>query len=140
MSEKREATREDARRILRNGILDMNIARLIQMPQYGLMGNIILSNEIVSVENVFNHIDYNVENNNIMFSVGESQGSYGAISFSVDAILEISGCEDEENPEEYLNVNIKLNDGMTIDIKILYLIISRIRFHRYAFEIHLLVP
>ena len=26
----------------------------------------------------------------------------------------------EDNPEEYLNVNIKLNDGMTIDIKILY--------------------
>ena len=120
MSKKREATREDARRILRNGILDMSVARLIQMSQFGLMGNIVLSNEAVSVENVFNHICYNEENNNITYSVEESQGSYGAISFSVNSISEISGCENKENPEEYLNINIKLKDGMTIVIKILY--------------------
>lgn len=98
----------------------MSIARLIQMSQFGLMGSIVLSNGTVTVENVFNHIGYNVENNAISFSVEESQGSYGAISFSVDDIKEISGCENEENPEEYLDVNIKLNDGMTIGIKILY--------------------
>lgn len=120
MSEKREATREYARRILRNGILDMNIARLIQISQFGLMGNIVLSNETVTVENVFNHIGYDVENNAISFSVQELQGCYGTISFSVDAISDISGCEDEENPEEYLDVNMKLNDGMAINIKILY--------------------
>lgn len=40
MSTKREVTREGARRILRNGILDMNVARFIQMSQFGLMGNI----------------------------------------------------------------------------------------------------
>lgn len=115
-----EATREQARQILKNGICDMNIARLIQMSHYGLKGNVVLSNETVSVENVFNHIGYNEENNNIIFSVEESQGSYGAISFLVDVITEISGCEDKENPEEYLNVNIRLNNGMTIAIKILY--------------------
>lgn len=98
----------------------MSVSRLIQMSQFDLMGNIILSTEIVSVENVFNHIAYNEENNTIMFSVEESQGSYGAISFLVDAISEISGCEDKENLEEYLNVNIKLKNGMNFDIKILY--------------------
>ena len=114
------ATREQARQILKDGICDMNVSRLIQMSQFGLMGNIILSTEIVSVENVFNHISYEEENNTIMFSVEESQGSYGSISFSMDAISEISGCGDEENPEEYLNANIKLKDGMDIKIKILY--------------------
>lgn len=120
MSEKRDALREKARRILRNGILDMNIARLIQMSQYGLMGNIVLANKAISVENVFNHIGYNEENNNVTFSVEESQCCYGAISFSVNDITEISGCDDKENPEEYLNFNIKFTDGMMIAIKILY--------------------
>lgn len=115
-----EATREQARQILKDGICDMSIARLIQMSQFRLMGNVVLSNETVSVENVFNHIGYNEKNNNITFSVEESQGSYGAISFPVDAITEISGCEDEGTPEEYLDVNIKLNDGMAINIRILY--------------------
>lgn len=112
--------REQARQILKNGILDMSVARLIQMSRYGLMGNIVLSNEIVSVKNVFNGIGYNEDDNIITFSIEELQGSYGAVSFSVDAILEITGCEDEENPEEYLNVNIKLNDGIVISVKILY--------------------
>lgn len=120
MSKENEATREQARQILKDGICDMSIARLIQMSQFGLMGNVVVSNETVSVENVFNHIGYDEENDNVTFSVEESQGSYGAIAFPIDAITEISGCEDAENPEEYLNVNIRLNDGMTIAIKILY--------------------
>lgn len=115
-----EATREQARQILKNGICDMNIARLIQMSHYGLKGNVVLSNETVSVENVFNHIGYNEENNNIIFSVEESQGSYGAISFPIGSITEISGCGDEEYPDEYLNVNIKLDDETAINIRILY--------------------
>ena len=115
-----EATREQARQILKDGICDMNIARLIQMSYYGLKGNVTLCNETVYVENVFNHTSYNEENNNITFSVEESQDSYGAISFPVEAITEISGCEDRENPEEYLDINIKLKDDMNIVIKILY--------------------
>jgi len=121
MNKKNEATREDARQILKNGILDMNTARLIQMAHYGLMGNIILSNKEVFVQNAFNHISYDEENKVITFSAKESQSSsYGAISFSVDAIAEISGCEDEEYPEEFLNVSIKLEDGITVRLRILY--------------------
>lgn len=112
--------REQARQVLKDGICDMSIARLIQMSQYGLMGNIILSNEMALVKNVFNHIGYNEENSNITFTVKESQSSYGEISFSACSVTEISGCEDEEDPEEYLNVNIELKDGIKITIKILY--------------------
>ena len=120
MNKKNEATREQARQILKDGICDMSIARLIQMSQFGLMGNVIMSNEKIFVQNAFNCISYDEESKVITFSAKESQGSYGAVSFLVDAITEISGCEDKENPEEYLDVNIKLNDGMTISIKILY--------------------
>ncbi len=46
--------------------------------------------------------------------------NYGSISFCVDSITDISGCDDKDNPEEYLNVNIRLQDNSAISIKILY--------------------
>lgn len=98
----------------------MSIGRLMQLSHYGLMGNIALSNKTMSVDNIFNRIKYDEENSVITFSVEESQGSYGEISFLIDAIADISGCEDKEDPEEYLNINIKLDNDTTIDIRILY--------------------
>lgn len=86
---RKNAIREQARQILKKGICDMSISRLIQLSHYGLMGNIALSNETVSVDNVFNRIKYDEENSVITFSVEESQGSYGEISFLVDAIVDI---------------------------------------------------
>lgn len=125
MSKKGEATREDARRILRNGILDMSVARLIQMSQFGLMGNIELrkQNGSVFVNNMFNRIEFNEDTRCIAFSVREAcmeDNNYGSIAFCVDSIIDISGCDDKYNPEEYLNVNIKLQDNTAITIKILY--------------------
>lgn len=119
MSKKKE-TREQARQVLKNGILDMSIARLIQISQFGLMGSIELHNGIAIVENVFNRISYNEENDIIAFSVEESEAKYGQISFSLNAIVDISGCEDKENPEEYLHIKIKLENRTDVDIKILY--------------------
>lgn len=123
MSKKREATREDARRILRNGILDMNVARLIQMSQFGLIGNVELHNGFALVNNIFNRIEFEEDTRCITFSVREidmGENNYGSISFCVDSILDISGCDDKDNPEEYLNVNIRLQDNTRITIKILY--------------------
>lgn len=119
---KKEPTREDARQILKKGILDMSVARLIQMSRFGLMGNITLSNESVLADNAFNHIIYDQESNVITFAVREkvNDNYYGAISFSIDAITDISGCEDKENPDEYLNISIKLENGLNVDIKVLY--------------------
>lgn len=123
MSEKIEATREDARRILRNGILDMNVERLIQMSQFGLMGNIELHNGFAFVNNIFNRIEFNEDTRCIAFSVREANmedNNYGSIAFCIDSIMDISGCDDKDNPEEYLNVNIRLQDNTSISIKILY--------------------
>ena len=121
MNSKKEPTREDARQILKKGILDMSIARLIQMSRYGLMGNILLSTKFAEANNAFNRIEYDEENNIITFLIRESQGcNYGEISFSIDLIAEISGCEDEEKPDEYLNINIKLKDDTEINIRVLY--------------------
>lgn len=132
MNNKNEATKSRSKQILRDGILDMSVERLIQISQFGLMGIIILSNKTVFVKNVFNRISYNQESDAITFSTNEtltmfsakdkkSQSiSYGVISFSVGAITEISGCEDEEYPDKYLNINIKLEDGTDIKVKIFY--------------------
>lgn len=120
MSKKNEVTREDARRILKNGILDMNVERLIQMSQFGLMGNISLSRNNIAVKNGFNRIEYDEEHQTMIFTVQEMMGKYGEISFLVDAIADISGCEDKDDPDEYLNININLKDGTCIIIVILY--------------------
>lgn len=115
-------TREDARQILRKGILDMSVERLIQMAQFGLAGNIELRNKIMLADNAFNHMDFHEDNGCITFSVVEANADYcyGSISFLVDAIVDISGCDDKDNPDEYMNVNIKLQDNTTITLKILY--------------------
>ena len=123
MIKKDNATREDARQILRRGILDMSVERLIQMAQVGLMGNIELHNGFALVNNIFNRIEFNEDTRCIAFSVREADmedNNYGSITFSVDAIVDILGCDDKDNPEEYLNVNIRLQDNTTITLKILY--------------------
>ena len=120
MADKTEATREDARRILREGILDMSVGKLIQMADFGLIGNVFTTDGVSFTNNMFNHIEYDEEHNMIAFSIGESEGQYGEISFFVDAITKISGCEDDENPDDYLHVDIKLENKTAVDIKIVY--------------------
>ena len=120
MSNTNGTTRKQARQILKKGILDMSIDRLIQLSQFGLMGNIAYSNENISVKNGFNRIEYDEEYQTMTFSVQEAMGRYGEISFSINDIADISGCEDKDDPEEYLNVNIKFIDGASIIIVMLY--------------------
>lgn len=117
---KNEATREQARQILKDGILSMSVERLIQMADLGLIGSIFITDGVSFTNNMFNHIEYDEEHNMIAFSIGESEGQYGEISFFVDAITKISGCEDEDNPDDFLHVNIKLENKTALDIKIVY--------------------
>lgn len=132
MSNKNEATRDQARQILKNGILNMSVERLVQMAKFGLKGNIELSNGSISVQNVFNRIGYDEEKDTITFSIEEATSAYGVISiihkpvlygsvsFFIGSIEDISGCEDADDPEEWLNINIQMEDGTTIKISVLY--------------------
>lgn len=118
---KNEATREQARQILKNGILDMSIARLIQMSNYGLHGFIEFESTTTMVQNPFNCILHDEESNVITFIAKETEEKcYGAVSFVIDAITEISGCEDSEKPDTVLNINISLDDDTAIRISVLY--------------------
>lgn len=115
-----EATREQARQILKDGILNMSVERLIQMADLGLIGSIFITDGVSFTNNMFNHIEYDEEHNMIAFSIGESEGQYGEVSFFVDAVTKISGCKDEDNPDDFLHVNIKLENNSALDIKIVY--------------------
>lgn len=118
---KNDSTREEARQILKDGICNMSIGKLIQMSLLGLSGFVEIKNTITMAQNSFNYIAYDEESNVITFILRETEEKcYGAVSFVIDAITEISGCEDVDNPEEYLNVNISLDDATEIKIKILY--------------------
>lgn len=75
------------------------------------------------VNNICNRIEFNEDTRCIAFSVREADmedNNYGSIAFCVDSIVDISGCDDKDNPDEYLNVNIRLQNNTTVTLKILY--------------------
>lgn len=120
MGNKNESTREQARQILKDGILDMSVARLKQLSEFGLTGNISLSSKLYNVKSAFDYIEYDEESNAITFMNMESRAGNNAVLLMVDSIVEISGCEDSIYPDKYLNINIKLKDDTAIVIRVLY--------------------
>ncbi len=115
--------KEQARQILRDGILHMSVERLIQMSNFGLTGfvdvtNINGTNTTVMIQNSFNCIDYDEQGHVITFAAKEiNENCYGAVSFNVDSINTISGVEDSDT---VLKINISLVDDTEITISILY--------------------
>lgn len=118
--------KEQAREILKNGILDMNIARLIQMTEFGLAGNINSVNGTNGTSHYFNRMKY---------VVAENEGEFDLINYfftdkeniiiatttiSIDHIDNISGCVNKDNPDNVLDINIVMVDGAEITINVVY--------------------
>ena len=121
MKKEKVTTRETGREILKRGVLDMNVERLKQMSRYGLMGHVSLTSELVSVINEFNRIKYDEELGIISFLIEKSQeSSYAEINFLIESITEITGSQDEQYPEKYLDISINLENGTDIEIVFLY--------------------
>lgn len=113
-----KATKEQARQILRDGILHMSVERLIQMANFGLTGFVDFTSTATMTQNSFNFIDYDEECHVITFAAKEiNENCYGAVSFNVDSINTISGVEDSDT---VLKINISLVDDTEITISILY--------------------
>lgn len=124
--EKNEDTREQARQILKNGILDMSIERLIQMTRYGLGGNINCMVGTCGSSHYFNHMKYVKADNeeegsiiNYSFMI-EKEEIAASTTISIEHIEEISGCVNEDNPDGVLDINIVMADGLEITINIIY--------------------
>lgn len=113
-----KATKEQARQILRDGILHMSVERLIQMANFGLTGFFDFTSTATMIQNSFNFIDYDEESHVITFAAKEiNENCYGAVSFNVDSINTISGVEDSDT---VMKINISLVDDTKITISILY--------------------
>lgn len=127
MSKKNEVTREDARQILRKGILDMSVARLIQMSRYGLCGSINTFVGICGTSHYFNKMDY-IESENdeeqalLEYSfVSDNEDDVIASTFiCVAEIEEISGFVNGDNPDNVLDINIVMTDGTEMTINVIY--------------------
>lgn len=124
--EKNEDTREQARQILKNGILDMSVERLIQMTRYGLGGNINCMAGTCGSSHYFNHMEYVKADNeeegsiiNYSFMI-EKEEIAASTTISIEQIEEISGCVNEDNPDNVLDINIVMADGSEITINIIY--------------------
>lgn len=125
--EKNEDTREQARQILKNGILDMSIERLIQMTRYGLSGNInCMVGTCGSSSHYFNHMEYVKADNeeegsiiNYSFMI-EKEEIAASTTISIEQIAVIFGCVNEDNPDNVLDINIVMTDGSGITINIIY--------------------
>jgi hypothetical protein len=116
-----QITKARAKKILRDGVRDMSVERLIQMAQFGLAGTIDLTTQTLHGNYIFNHILYDGENDEITFMASEEESFFfGQISFPIDSIAEISGCENAEDPRNLLDIRIRLKDDTAILLQIIY--------------------
>lgn len=123
--EKNEDTREQARQILKNGILDMSVERLIQMVNFGLCGNVEVMTGLCGTSHYFNRMKYvKAENEEecdiINYYFEEEEDIIASTTISIEQIEEISGCVNEDNPDNVLDINIVMADGSEITINIIY--------------------
>lgn len=125
--ERNNNNKEKARQILRNGILDMSVERLVQMTRYGLCGNISTMAGICGTTHYFNRMCYikaenNEEQNLIEYSfVSDNKDDViASTSICVAEIEEISGCVSEDHPDDVLDINVSLTDGTEITISVIY--------------------
>lgn len=123
--EKNEDTREQARQILKNGILDMSVERLIQMVNFGLCGNVEVMTGLCGTSHYFNRMEYvKAENEEecdiINYYFEEEEDIIASTTISIEQIEEISGCVNEDNQDNVLDINIVMADGLGITINIIY--------------------
>lgn len=119
--------KEQARQILRNGILNgMCVEKLIQMTEFGLVGNIDSVNGTNGTSHYFNRMKYVVAENeggfdliNYFFTDKENI-IIATTSISIDHIDNISGCVNKDNPDNVLDINIVMSDGAEITINVIY--------------------
>ena len=125
MANRNEATKEQAREILKNGVLDMSVARLIQMTQYGLCGNISTFGGLYATTHFFNRMNLiepenDEEQDIIEYSFAHEDDVIASTSVCVAEIEEISGCVNGDNPDNVLDINIVMTDGTEMTINVIY--------------------
>ena len=125
MANKNEATKEQAREILKNGVLDMSVARLIQMTRYGLCGNISTFGGLYATTHYFNRMNLiepenDEEQDIIEYSFVHEDDMIASTSICISEIEDISGSVSEDHPADVLDIDISMSDGTEITISVIY--------------------
>lgn len=114
---KKDNDKEKSRQILRNGILDMSVERLIQMVKFGLCGNVEVMTGLCGTSHYFNRMEYvKTENEEecdiINYYFEEEEDIIASTTISIEQIEEISGCVNKDNPDNVLDINIIIADSL----------------------------
>ena len=118
--------KEQVRQILKNGILNgMCVEKLIQIAEIGLCGNVEVMTGLCGTSHYFNRMEYvkaaNEEECDIInYYFEEEEDIIASTTISIEQIEEISGCVNEDNPDNVLDINIVMADGSGITINIIY--------------------
>lgn len=124
--EKEVKSKELAREILKKGILDMSVERLIQMTRFGLTGNINTFVGMYGSTHYFNRMTFlkakNEEEMDLLeYSfVNDSDDVIASSFICIDYIEEISGCVNVDHPDDVLDICIKMEDDSEITINVVY--------------------
>lgn len=124
--ENKEISKELAGEILKQGILDMSVERLIQMTEFGLTGNINTFVGMNGSTHYFNRMSYIKARNDeemdlLEYSFVNDSDDIVASSFICIAYIEeISGCVNEDRPDDVLDICIKMADESEITINVVY--------------------
>lgn len=123
MANKNEATKEQAREILKNGILNMSVEKLVQMTQYGLCGNISTLVGLCATTHYFNRMNQieaesDEEQDIIEYSFVHKDDMIASTSICISEIEDISGSVNEDRPNDVLDIS--MSDGTEITISIIY--------------------
>lgn len=118
---------QEARQILKNGIVNgMCVEKLIQLADINaFVGNVEVMVGLCGTSNYFNHMEYVKANNeeecdilSLLYADGEN--IIASTTISIEQIAVISGCVNEDNPDNVLDINIVMTDGSGITINIIY--------------------
>lgn len=117
---------QDARQILKNGIVNgMCVEKLIQMADLELCGNVEVMMNVCGTSNYFNCMEYiNASNENECDIISLLYVNDGIIvastTIGIDQIGDIDGCENADNPDNVLDINIMMIDGTKVTINVIY--------------------
>lgn len=122
-----KTSKEQARQILKNGVLNMSVEKLIQMTDFGLSGNIncIVGTYGSGTSHYFNCMEYVRADNEeecdiINYFFMDDEDIIASTTVGIEQIEDISGSVNEENPDDVLDINIVMVDGTEITVNVIY--------------------
>ena len=103
----------------------MCVEKLIQMTEFGLIGNINCKIGTCGSSQYFTQMNYlkaenKKEQDLLAYSYVKDEEVISSTVIAVNEIGDISGCINKDNPDNVLDINIVMSDGAEITINVIY--------------------